>query len=70
MKSYSVLFAVGLVLLLVSFVAAQYIYLTMSDALRSQLEEQIGRLGDLMWAPLILGIILTGIGYWMKPSKE
>ncbi|MFQ5871360.1 MAG: hypothetical protein ACE5IB_04290 [Candidatus Geothermarchaeales archaeon] len=77
MKSYSVLFVVGFALLIVGVIASSILYSTLSSELleqmMSQLEEKLGSLGlilgELAWILPILGIVLTGIGYWKKTDK-
>jgi hypothetical protein len=63
MNKSNVLFVIGIVLLLVSLAVDSYIYF---DIVRP--EVTVGLIGDIPWSTLVLGIILTVLGYWKKSS--
>jgi uncharacterized membrane protein YiaA len=73
MKKDRVLFGVGFALLIVSFLMMGVFSTIMSQALMgSQLPqmELFAIIGMTIWITMILGIILTGVGYWKKPRKQ
>jgi len=61
MKLDFVLFTLGIASLIVSFAVSTYIYYTFYRG-----KIKVGIIGEIPWSTLILGIILTIIGYWKK----
>jgi hypothetical protein len=65
MNTSQVLFIVGIALLIVSLAVNSYIWYTLYRPV-----VEVGLIGDIPWTTLIVGIILTSLGYRNKSQNN
>jgi hypothetical protein len=62
---HRVLFTLGIVSLIISMAVDSYIWYVIYRPVI-----QVGIIGDIPWSTLILGIVLTSLGYWKKTLNK
>lgn len=63
MNKSNFIFLLGIVLLFIALAVDSYIFFTIVSP-----KVEVGLIGEIPWSTIILGIILTSLGYWKKST--